>query len=106
MSYTKTEWANGDVIAAEKLNHLENGVAPLVVTVNMETMVLDKTWQEIHDAFPNVYLYYATEGEYSMRLVKEVANAEGEYAILVGDDAFVTDAPNGYPVAHGGNGGN
>lgn len=27
MSYTPTEWSNGDVITAEKLNKLENGVA-------------------------------------------------------------------------------
>jgi len=27
MSYTPTEWANGDIVTAEKLNKLENGVA-------------------------------------------------------------------------------
>ena len=26
MSYTKQTWANGDVITADKLNHIENGV--------------------------------------------------------------------------------
>lgn len=27
MSYTPTVWQNGDVITAEKLNHIENGIA-------------------------------------------------------------------------------
>ena len=26
MAYTPTEWRNGDVITAEKLNHIENGI--------------------------------------------------------------------------------
>ena len=26
MSYTKTTWANGDIITAEKLNHMEDGI--------------------------------------------------------------------------------
>lgn len=26
MAYNKTEWQNGDVITAEKLNNMENGI--------------------------------------------------------------------------------
>ena len=29
MSYTKTTWATGDVITAEKLNNIEDGVAAI-----------------------------------------------------------------------------
>jgi len=61
MSYTPTEWNNGDVITAEKLNKLENGVAEggsgggvLVIHLNNDTERLDKTWNEIHDAVPLV----------------------------------------------------
>lgn len=27
MAYTKTTWADGDIITAEKLNHIEDGIA-------------------------------------------------------------------------------
>ena len=54
MSYTKTTWQNGDIITAEKLNHIEDGVASgddssiIVVTVTKDsnTYTADKTYQE------------------------------------------------------------
>lgn len=53
MSYDKTTWQTGDVITANKLNHIEDGIANgggmLVVNVDADDK-LDKTWQEIHDA--------------------------------------------------------
>jgi hypothetical protein len=55
MSYDKNTWAKGDVITANKLNNMEDGIANaggggvLVVTVDADD-ALDKTWQEIHDA--------------------------------------------------------
>jgi len=60
MSYTPTEWNNGDVITAEKLNKLENGVAAggsgggvLVVNITESDGVYttDKTAGEIKAAF-------------------------------------------------------
>jgi len=62
MAYTPTEWKSGDVITAEKLNNLENGVAsaggedtvPFVVTFSGPpggNMVADKTYAEIYEAF-------------------------------------------------------
>lgn len=58
MSYNKTNWKTGDVISAEKLNNIEDGIAGaggvLVVneTIDESTGIatLDKTWQEIYDA--------------------------------------------------------
>lgn len=57
MSYTPTVWATGDVVTAEKLNKLEQGVASAgggsgggVMIVNDVNGTLDKTWQEIYDA--------------------------------------------------------
>ena len=64
MAYTPTVWQCGDVVSAEKLNKLENGLAeccggggaePLAVnliagTEEVPTPWLDKTWQEIYDA--------------------------------------------------------
>lgn len=61
MSYNKTTWATGDIVTAEKLNNIENGItnnniytASIISNVDEstgeETVTLDKTWQEIFDA--------------------------------------------------------
>ena len=61
MSYNKTTWATGDIVTADKLNNIENGIANnniyiVSITSNIEdstgdeTLTLDKTWQEISDA--------------------------------------------------------
>ena len=61
MSYVPTEWETGDIVTAEKLNNIENGIVNnniyiVSITSNIEdstgdeTLTLDKTWQEISDA--------------------------------------------------------
>lgn len=61
MSYSKQTWANGDVITAEKLNHIEDGVyansqsgGALIVNASYDdqtgTETLDKTYTEIKAA--------------------------------------------------------
>ena len=37
MAYTPTVWANGDVITADKLNKLENGVALSLIHISEPT---------------------------------------------------------------------
>lgn len=60
MSYEPTNWKTGDVVTSAKLNKLENGVANGSVMVVHKVArgeslddgyQLDKTWQEIYDAF-------------------------------------------------------
>ena len=56
MAYTPTTWASGDVVTAQKMNKLEQGVASgscLVVTATRSgsTWTLDKTAGEIYQAF-------------------------------------------------------
>ena len=59
MAYEKKTWVTGEVIKAEHLNHIEegiesNGVLFVDETVTTESrnkiFTLSKTWQEIHDA--------------------------------------------------------
>lgn len=59
-AYEPTVWATGDVVTADKLNKLEEGVANasggglIVHSVYDETTekhILDKTWTEIYNAF-------------------------------------------------------
>ena len=67
MSYEKQTWASGDVITAEKLNHIEDGVAvaePFIINLTytqtggsdstpptLSDFVADKTYDEIFAAY-------------------------------------------------------
>ena len=65
MAYTPTEWKNGDVITAEKLNKIEDGITDassgsevFIITftnnssdVYNPTFVTDKTFDEVADAY-------------------------------------------------------
>lgn len=59
MAYTPTTWSSGDTITATKLNKIEQGIAGVnllvgtTTTINgsTTTVTLDKTCQEIYDAF-------------------------------------------------------
>lgn len=64
MSYTKHTWQSGDVITAEKLNHIEDGVdlgvslsteiAIFTITVSGSTFTItDGTFADIVDAYNN-----------------------------------------------------
>lgn len=118
MAYTPTNWQCGDVVTAEKLNKLENGLAdccgggaePLVVNVNGGA--LDKTWQEIHDAFPNVYIKNVSGSPFggavymqSIEKIYNEPNPQGvmSYALTLDDGAgeyttYATNSADGYPT--------
>lgn len=60
MSYTPTNWATGDVITAEKLNKLEQGVAESVLVLTESDDGLSKTAGEIMEALKSgsaVYIF-------------------------------------------------
>ena len=52
MSYEKQTWQTGDTITAEKLNHIEDGIANsiLVVTVDLDTGISDVTYEDLQNA--------------------------------------------------------
>ena len=110
MNYNKTTWQTDDVITAEKLNKLENGIVnngALIVNCTEqqdESLILDKTWQEIWDAYysgRNVIIYdedglglynliyiHASQDDYSLYIT-------GSYGL--GLIEFQTSTANGYP---------
>ena len=100
MSYTKHEWATGNVVGAVDLNRIENGIEDagsgqtLVVTDTDGT--LDKTWQEIYDAFPNCYIL--ADGKH---IITEVS--EGDYHIRFANGSgfkyLAATSADGYPTA-------
>lgn len=59
MNYNKTTWDTGDIVTAEKLNNIEDGIASagdgiFIVSVqggDNEPRALDKTYAEIVEAF-------------------------------------------------------
>lgn len=71
MAYEKQTWQCGDVVTADKLNHIEDGIAnsggggtPLIVTFTEEGEECERggtavkatcshSWQEIYDALTN-----------------------------------------------------
>lgn len=82
MAYTKQTWANGDVITAEKLNHMEDGIesavpAMFIITLEQsgDDYTIDKTMAEIMSAYNSglipvvkygnsfLYLLYEPDGE-------------------------------------------
>ena len=136
MAYTPTNWECGDVVTAEKLNKLEEAVEdlsvaidgegggsePLVVGMTIEantpsegdtTYTLDKTWQEIADAFPNAYLQFQNDVTHRHPIMG-VLNNESAYTVNIitdldvsslGRKTLVTTSADGYPsfVSRGGN---
>lgn len=67
MSYTPTNWANGDVITTAKLNKIENGIAEVnnsnggILIVHDNHGILDKTVQEILNAAPLVVVRWGNK---------------------------------------------
>lgn len=65
MSYTPTEWKTGDVITAEKLNNIENGVvnakevAVFEFTPNGAEVTTDCTPQDVADAYDSGKVCFA-----------------------------------------------
>lgn len=87
----------------------EGGSGKLVVTINNSGTAdeaLDRTWQEIADAFPNVAVRQTVTGPggnstqfTGIMGVSQADGAEEPYGVIVSDDKqYFTDSPNGYPA--------
>lgn len=86
MSYDPTNWKSGDVVTSAKLNKMEQGIANAggggggggALVVHDVDGTLDKTWQEIHDAMP---LVWVADGEGGYILVGSTYEDEGDYCV-------------------------
>lgn len=112
MSYTEQTWANGDIITAEKLNHMEDGIAgaggvfsvPTTFDEQTGTVTCTKTWKEIYDAMVSgkiCILHSYSESNCGMDIVFAVNTVGSSFEVSTfnGYNAFlfVTDNENGYP---------
>lgn len=120
MAYDPTVWKSGDTITSAKLNKLENGLAEasgggtgggvVVCTHNVETLALDKTWNELKNAASTSVIIVLTGDDYetSIGILKYIAiDTDDEdntiYVVdisnLVGSTTrYVATSADGYPV--------
>lgn len=114
MSYEKQTWATGDTITETKLNHMEDGIATgggvLVVNLDMQTMALDHTWQEVFDAPMAVLPFATSEGNKVATIsagVTKVSDSSYQITFVALTDmenpmVFDATSADGYPVAQKG----
>ena len=119
MAYVKNTWVNGDVITAEKMNHIEDGIESdgsggsnlfaIAMTYDSDsnTYNLDKTWNEINEAFiagKNCVITCTEGGNDEYLLVLRMKIYEYSYALNTysasygGDMEFIADTVNDYPI--------
>lgn len=123
MAYEKQTWECGETITADKLNHMEDGIAnasgggtePFLIfkevstefttepcpndaskSIHIATTTYNYSWQEIHDALSaDTPVFYAREkrGEYSWRLVSG-AYPNDAYDVVLDDGTIISfDSP-------------
>lgn len=114
MSYTKHTWTSGEVITAENLNHIEDGVedagsgggsSVLLITqsIDGEYIVSDKTWQEIYDCVTTGGIAYTLDPFYlpdtaTIHYVKSVFISNNSYFVSFDDSSALTaSSANDYP---------
>ena len=109
MTYNPTNWKAGDTVTSAKLNKMEQGIANsgMMILHIDEDGVLDKTWQEIYNAMPNVIIY-ADYGSAKISLIPFVVSSvnfeikcidpEAAAANTFAITTFSADSPNNYPI--------
>lgn len=112
MAYEPTVWQTGDVVTAEKMNKLENGVANSggggFLLVHVENSTMDKTWNEIKEALDNGIPAFAQtidDDKVSIDSIYSALINDGNYNIWVfsyenaSSVTFTSSKdPNGYPI--------
>ena len=106
MSYEPTTWKAGDKVTSAKLNKMEQGIANsdfLVVEYTNNYMtgehVVNKTWQEIYDAFPKVILYEIHEDskDAGPDILAIGSDNAGYYINFKNSQELTCNSPNEYP---------
>ena len=83
MAYEKQTWATGDIITANKLNHMEDGIAEdsvfvVTFTNDGESITADKTITEVREAYLAGKTIIGKEGGASIFTLNE-AITQGAY---------------------------
>lgn len=104
MAYEKQTWATGDTITAQKLNHMEDGIAGaggvLVVGLQEDGQTLNKTWQEIFNLMKSGTIVFIKTNDDSFWIQLGAVTGcmhMNHYMVQSESTTYVTDSPNGYP---------
>jgi len=112
MAYTKNTWQTGDIVTSAKLNNMEEGIAnayPLYVDATFVTGeydmtgTLNKTWQEIYDAYSAGRLIIVNEHGENMSTKVEMATAahvevgDEPYHVYTSEYTYSSATASGYP---------
>ena len=107
MSYIPTEWKTGDIVTAEKLNKLEEGVASggggggvlrITMTQVEDVAYLDKTYEDITTALNQgiwPVCFFAEGNDTSVFTVTEFYIDGRYYHVEVGNRSFMSDSATG-----------
>lgn len=87
-----------DAASGKWVNGEGGGSGRLIVnvTTNGSITTLDKTWQEIADAYPNVCAIGYDSGNFIYYL-PVVGYEDGEYKVFIDTNAYTTSSATGYP---------
>ena len=116
MAYTPTEWLDGDLITAERMNKIEDGIVNAgsgesggsgnyIVHADPSTFTLDKTAQEIYNAMADDLSCFINTVQSAIGVVQrftiDVVDMNGKTVIALSNGimfTFVFDTPSDYPV--------
>ena len=91
MSYEKQTWKTGDTITAAKLNHIEDGISTYMIRITDQldssgftiSSIIDKTWNELRNAFLNFPVIYVHHGEITIEYEEQEGFvSKSEYNVL------------------------
>lgn len=114
MSYEKQTWVTGDIITADKMNHMEDGISDAgkvmvlgsTYELSTETTTLDKTWKEIVDSMlAGYFIIYPTgvDTNVSVGFVIQAQTMPNSYIVSVYMPSFnstyiyTASSEDGYP---------
>ena len=81
----------------------EGGSGTLVVNIQSENniLTLDKTWQQIYDAYPYVVAREENGSEFVINSIGEINYYNGAYRVSINVNTYTTNVPDGYPDTSG-----
>ena len=102
MAYEIQEWHPGDIITAEKLNHIEEGIVNSeFLDIEIVGTEVQATWQEIYDPMNNNRLVrlYRNDGNSTARtFIDGCASLGGKYYIATKNGLYVANSPDQNPT--------
>lgn len=102
MAYQVQEWHPGDIITAEKLNHIEEGIVNSeFLDIEIVGTEVQATWQEIYDAMNNnrLVILYRNDGNSTVRTFIEACfSLDGKYTIATKNNQYIANSPDQNPI--------